>query len=115
MEVFIVIATLVIVWFAWQLYRAKQFTRFKKMVNTELKSQVIADIKEELTLTRSEVFPNNNCHQQATIDYWCRYPVRILQAALIREVINEQWLRETGNYRNSQHLLHIQQDKAHRN
>ncbi|XQW84226.1 hypothetical protein ACOYR1_13945 [Thalassotalea piscium] len=113
MEFFILVAVLIIAWFAWQLYRAKQFTHFKHMLNTELKEKVIAAIQEEMAMTRSEVFPNNACHQQATIDYWCRYPVRILQAALMREIITEQWLKETGNYRNSQHLLHIQSDKAH--
>ncbi|MGB1199452.1 MAG: hypothetical protein ACPG46_10415 [Thalassotalea sp.] len=114
MEVFIIIAALIIAWFAWQLYRAKLFTRFKARLNTEIKAQVEANIIEELAATRSDLFPNNDCHQQATIDYWCRYPVRILQAALTREIISEQWLKETGNYRNSQHLLHIQRDKAHR-
>ena len=113
MEFIIIIAVLVIVWLAWQLYRAKQFTRFKVMITKELKAKVIENIKAELLATQSEIFPNNACHQQATIDYWCRYPVRILQAALVREIIDEQWLKDTGNYRNTQHLFHIQQDKMH--
>ncbi|GHE86574.1 hypothetical protein GCM10011501_14720 [Thalassotalea profundi] len=104
---------LIIAWFAFQLYRAKQFTRFKVMINTDLKAKVIASIEEELIETRSEIYPNNECHQQATIDYWCRYPVRIIQAALIREIISDAWLKETGNYRNCQHLFHVQRDKMH--
>ena len=113
MEFFIIVAVLTITWFAWQLYRAKQFTRFKVLLNAELKTKVIESIKEELTESRSDIYPNNDCHQQATIDYWCRYPIRIAQAALAREIIDDAWLKETGNYRNCQHLFHIQRDKMH--
>jgi hypothetical protein len=36
--------------------------------------------------------------------------VRILQAALQREIISTQWLKDTGNLRNSQHLFHVEQE-----
>ena len=113
MEFVIVIALLILCWFSWQLYRAKQFNRFKTMINDELKIKVIDGIKNYLTENRSEIFPNNECHQQATIAYWCAYPVRILQWALAHELIDEQWLKERGYYRFSQHLMHIQKDKMH--
>ncbi len=84
------------------------------MVNNELKAKVIEAIKAELTEHRSALFPNNDCHQQATITYWCAYPVRILQWALAHELITEQWLKAHGYWRFSQHLMHIQRDKMHR-
>lgn len=94
--------------------RAKHFTQFRRQVMQELKPKVIADIIEEMELTRSEQQPNNDVHQEATIAYWTASTGRILQAALMREIITEQWLKETGNLRNSQHLFHIERDKLHR-
>lgn len=66
-----------------------------------------------MSKTRSDIFPNNACHQESTIAYWTAYKVRILQAALMREIIDEAWLKETGNYRNCQHLFHVERDKSH--
>jgi len=94
--------------------RAKHFTRFKRQIMQELKPKVIANIIDEMTQTRSAQLPNTPAHQAATISYWSASAGRVLQAALRREIINEQWLKETGNLRNSQHLFHIEQDKLHR-
>jgi len=94
--------------------RAKHFTRFKRQIMQELKPQVIANIIDEMAETRSEQLPNTPAHQEATISYWSASAGRVLQAALMREIINEQWLKETGNLRNSQHLFHVQRDKLHR-
>ena len=63
---------------------------------------------EELEETRCNVFPNNECHQQATIFYWTQYKSRILHAALQREIVTEQWLKDTGNLRNAQHLFYVE-------
>ncbi len=98
----------------WQLFRAKQFTQFKKLIIGQLEPKVIKHIEEELLATRSEQTPNNDCHIQATLFYWCQYKSRILQAALQKEIIDEKWLKDTGNYRNCQHLFHIENDKLHR-
>lgn len=94
--------------------RAKHFTRFRRQVMQELKPKVIASIVEEMKQTRSAQLPNNLVHQEATIAYWSFSAGRILQAALIREIIDEKWLKETGNLRNSQHLFHIERDSLHR-
>jgi len=105
-----VFAGAVILWMAWLLVKAKRFTKFKQQIEEELKPKVIADILADLEESRSEVFPNNEIHQQATIYYWSQYKARILQAALQREIISTQWLKDTGNLRNSQHLFHIEQE-----
>ena len=112
MEVIAVIAFLSIIflaWLIWQLIKAKQFTRFKQLIETELKPKVVAHIIEELNETRSTTLPNNNVHQEASIYYWTQYKSRILKAALQREIIDEKWLKDTGNMRNSQHLFHVEQ------
>jgi len=108
-DIFMVFAIAVILWMAWLLVKAKRFTKFKQQIEQEIKPKVIADILAELEESRSEVFPNNEVHQQATIYYWSQYKARILQAALQREIISQQWLKDTGNLRNSQHLFHIEQ------
>jgi hypothetical protein len=108
-DILFVFAITVIFWMAWLLVKAKRFTKFKQQIEDELKPKVIADILAELEETKSEIFPNNEIHQQATIYYWSQYKARILQAALQREIISKQWLKDTGNLRNSQHLFHIEQ------
>ena len=108
-DIFLVFAIAVLLWMAWLLVKAKRFTKFKQQIEKELKPKVIADILVELEESRSDVFPNNEVHQQATIYYWSQYKARILQAALQREIISQQWLKDTGNLRNSQHLFHIEQ------
>ena len=111
MEIFIIIAVSILLWMVWQIVRAKRFTQFKRLLNDEIKRKVIESIIAELDATRSDILPNNKIHCQATIDFWGQYPVRILQAALNREIIDKAWLEETGNIRNSQHLFFIQRDK----
>ncbi|WDE08365.1 hypothetical protein SG34_022925 [Thalassomonas viridans] len=95
-------------WLVWQLLRAKKFTRFKQTLEQEIKPKVVAHIINELNETRSELFPNNQAHQEATIYFWCQYKSRILQAALDREIIDKEWLTATGNLRNCQHLFHVE-------
>lgn len=114
LEFFAVLAVLSLLWLIWQLMRAKHFTKFKQQIAQELKPKVIANIISEMEQTRSEQFPNTVAHQEATIAYWSASTGRILQAALIREIVTEHWLKETGNWRNSQHLFHVEADRLHR-
>lgn len=113
MQIIAVLALASLVWLIWQLIKAKRYTRFKQKIEDELKEKVIAHIIEELNNKRSTVFPNNNCHQEATIFYWCQYKSRLLQAALQREIITEQWLKDSGNLRNAQHLFHVERQYLH--
>ena len=99
LEIIVVIAVLFLIWLIWQFIRAKRFTQFKRQIFRELKPKVIESIVVEMAETRDEQLPNAG---------------RILQAALKREIIDEQWLKETGNLRNTQHLFHIERDKLHR-
>jgi hypothetical protein len=108
MEIIAILALLSLVWLIWQLVKAKRFTRFKQQIDSELKEKVIAIIKAELEETRSEQYPNNDCHQTATLLYWTEYKSRILHAALHHEIIDQQWLIDTGNLRNAQHLFFIE-------
>jgi len=108
MQIIAVLALASLAWLIWQLIKAKRFTRFKQKIEEELTEKVIASIIEELHDNRSEVFPNNDCHQEATIYYWCQYKSRILHAALQKEIITEQWLKDSGNLRNAQHLFYIE-------
>lgn len=108
MEIIATLALLSLVWLFWQLIKAKRFTRFKQQIDSELKEKIIANIIEELALTRSEQRPNNDCHQAATLLYWTQYKSRILHAALQREIIDQQWLIDSGNLRNAQHLFFIE-------
>jgi len=110
-EFIVAAAVVVLLWFVWQLVKAKRFTKFKQCLEKEIKPKVFAHIMNELDETRSDLLPNNEVHQQATLYYWGQYKVRILQAALIREIIDEQWLKDTGNVKNSQHLFFIERDK----
>lgn len=93
----------------WQYLRARKFTQFKRMLISEVQPKVISAINIEMESTRSDLLPNTDTHQQATQFYWTQYPVRVLQAAMIWGIIDEDWLKQTGNTRNSQHLFHIQQ------
>ncbi|WP_448548443.1 hypothetical protein [Thalassotalea fusca] len=109
MEFLALLASLILIWMAWQLYRAKQFTRFKREIEGQLKPQVIEALNNHLEQTRSDLFPNNECHQQAAQFYWCQYKSRIVQAALKFEVIDKQWLIDNNKFRHCQHLFHIEQ------
>ena len=72
MQIIALLAIASLLWLIWQLIRAKRFTRFKQKIEDELKDKVIAHIIEELNETRSEMYPNNECHQEATLFYWCQ-------------------------------------------
>ncbi|MEY8215356.1 MAG: hypothetical protein RPR97_12860 [Colwellia sp.] len=108
MQIIVLLALIPLLWLIWQLIKAKRFTRFKQKIENELKDKVIVNIVTELEESRDELFPNNSCHQAATILYWTQYKSRILHAALQREIITEQWLKESGNLRNAQHLFHVE-------
>lgn len=110
MQIIAVLALASLAWLIWQLIKAKRFTRFKQKIEDELKDKVITSIIEELYDNRSEAFPNNDCHKEATILYWTQYKSRILHAALQREIITEQWLKDSGNLRNAQHLFFIEKE-----
>ena len=103
------IALLSLLWLIWQIVKAKRFNRFKQQIESELKDKVIQSIIDELNEKRSELYPNNDSHQAATILFWTQYKSRILHAALQREIIDQQWLKDSGNLRNAQHLFHIEQ------
>jgi hypothetical protein len=112
-EIFVIIALGLLLWMVWQLYRAKQFTQFKRLIESEIKPKIVDHLTNELIENRSELFPNSDSHIQASIDYWCQYKVRTIQFALEKEIINKQWLIETGNTRNCQHLFHVEQQFMH--
>jgi hypothetical protein len=113
MQIIVLLGLASLLWLIWQLIKAKRFTRFKQQIEDELKDKVIASIKEELNDSRCEKFPNNDCHEEATLFYWCQYKSRILKAALQREIITEQWLKDSGHLRNAQHLFHIEKQHLH--
>jgi hypothetical protein len=113
-EVLILLPLAALLWLFWQLKQAKRFTAFKRVLEQEIKPKLVSHIIQELEQTRSELLPNNQVHKKATIYYWCQYKGRILQGALDREIIDNQWLKDTGNWRNSQHLFHIEQHLLHK-
>ncbi len=108
MQIIAILALTALAWLIWQLIKAKRFNRFKQKIEDELKDKVIASIIDELEESRCDVFPNNDCHKEASIFYWTQYKSRILHAALQREIITEQWLKDSGNLRNAQHLFYIE-------
>lgn len=108
MPMFVALALIPLLWLIWQLIKAKRFTRFKEKIAEELKDKVIASIIEDLEQSRCDIFPNNDSHKAATIYYWTQYKSRLLQTALQREIITEQWLKDSGNLRNAQHLFHVE-------
>jgi len=111
MEIIAIAAIMLLVWMTWQLYRARNFNRFKQRIIQELKPKVVQKVKERLIASRSQLTPNTDAHIIACQFYWTQHPARILQAALQWEIINKQWLQETGNLRNCQHLFYIDKDK----
>ena len=64
-----------LLWLVWQLVRAKRFTRFKRTLDQDIKPKVVSHILDELEQTRSDLFPNNQVHQDATVYYWGSVPV----------------------------------------
>lgn len=102
------LAASILIWLVWQIFRAKKFNQFKKMIIEQLKPQVITALETTLNNSRSTLFPNNECHQQATLYYWTKSCTRIMQAALKYRIIDEHWLKNTGNVRHCQHLFHLE-------
>ncbi len=98
-------------WMTWQLYRAKRFNRFKQLIRQELKPKVANKVAENLLATRNKLTPNTDIHIKASQYYWTQYSARTLQAALRWKIVDEEWLRSTGNIRNCQHLFYIEKDK----
>ena len=78
MEVIITIAVVALIWLVWQLFKAKRFNKFKLQIEQDLKPQVIAHIIDDLEEKRTELCPNNQVHQEATIYFWTEYKSRIL-------------------------------------
>ncbi|WP_448211325.1 hypothetical protein [Colwellia sp. MEBiC06753] len=116
MEILATAAIMLIVWMLWQLYRARRFNQFKRHIIRELKPKVQKAVDTWLVAQRSELTPNTDAHIAASQAYWTAYPSRTLQAALRWHVIDQQWLIDSGNVRNCQHLFFIEQDKlAHFN
>lgn len=111
--VFSIVALGIICWMLWLLYKARQFTHFKKFIEQDLKPKVLTHIKDSLIASRNEQFPNSDSHIEASLYYWSQYKARILQAALENEIIDKNWLIKTGNWRNCQHLFHVENDKLH--
>ena len=111
MEILAIAAIAVIIWLLWQLYRAKKFNHFKQQIMTDIRPLVIAHLKQTLIESRCERYPNSDAHIEASCYYWGQYPARVLQAALAWKIIEQHWLEQSGNVRNSQHLFFIEQDK----
>ena len=111
MEILAVAAASLLVWMAWQLYRAKRFNHFKREIMTVLKPKVLAHLEQKLISERSELTPNNETHIQACQYYWGQYPSRILQAAIHWQLVDEAWLSQSANNRYRQHLFFVEQDK----
>lgn len=108
MDIFISFAFLCLAVMAWLLFKAKKLTQFKREITLNIKPKLIKAIEEELNETRCDLLPNSAQHLEAAIYFWTCSQARILQAALEREIITTQWLKSTGNYRNCQHLFHIE-------
>lgn len=111
MEIAFILAALLLGWMAWQLYRAKQFNQFKRYITDDLRPQVLTKLADQLNEGRSDRFPNNDAHIEASKLYWSAYPSRVLQAALAWQVLPEDWVENSGNKRHCQHLFFIEQDK----
>ncbi|WP_448250289.1 hypothetical protein [Thalassotalea agariperforans] len=110
MEIIVVIAIAVILFLLWQLYRAKQFNRFKKRIELEITPQLSEHITAQLIASRCQLLPNTQAHIEASILFWTCSKARVIQAALEQEIIDEAWLKNTGNYRNCQHLFFIEKE-----
>ena len=111
MEFLAIAAIAVILWMLWQLFRARKFNQFKLMIMHEIRPLVIAHLEKTLVESRSEQFPNTDAHIEACSYYWGQYPSRVLQAAIAWQLVESNWLENTGNTRHCQHLFFIEKDK----
>lgn len=108
MEIAIVVAAGILAWFAWQLFRAKQFNAFKVYLRQEVKPKLITAIEAELVATQNEFTPNNDSHRSATVYFWTQHSVRILQKALALDILSETQLKANKKWRFCQHLFFIE-------
>ncbi|WP_286234923.1 hypothetical protein [Thalassotalea sediminis] len=113
MEFILIAAITLLCWMAWQLWRAKQFTKFKQYLFSEIRPLVLTDLEQRLIEQRCATYPNSDFHIMAAKEYWTAYASRILQYALTRELVSEEKLKQQGKYRFCQHLFHIEADKMH--
>lgn len=105
----ILLAISALCWLCWQLLRAKQYNRFIRYINQQLKPLVAEHLIQQLEQQRCDLTPNNESHIQACLYYWQQYPVRTLQYAIKHELITMQQLQALGYQRALQHLLFVQQ------
>ncbi len=110
MVVFSLLAISILLWLIWQLIKAKRFTRFCHYIEHNLKQEVAEKLVAEF-MNPSSQFSILKNEPARTVEFWMQYKVRILQAALLTDIINEDWLKQTNNVRNSQHLFFIDREK----
>ena len=107
-EIITFLAIALLFWMAYKLYQAKQYNAFIDWLNSDVKEQLLAQLKQEMQQGRSEIYPNKDCHIELALHYYKQYPVRIFEAAFARKIISEQWLNKASNKRHASHLLFIQ-------
>ncbi|QBY05340.1 hypothetical protein E2K93_13570 [Thalassotalea sp. HSM 43] len=102
------LALALLVWMSWRLVQAKRYNRFIDWLMTDIKPQLLSHVQQELVEQRCQQYPNNDCHIEASCHYYGQYPVRVLEAALQRDIITSDWIQQRQNKRHLQHLLFIQ-------
>lgn len=93
---------------AWKLWQAKRFNRFIDWLNNSIAPLLIDQLKQEFEQSRNEQYPNKPCHVELSIAFYKKYPVRIFEAAVEREIIEPDWFENNANKRFAAHLLFIQ-------
>ncbi len=107
-EIIIGLAAFILLWMMWRLYQAKQYNRFIDWLNVDISPKLAQVLIAEMEQNRSELFPNTEDHIHAALMYYRQYPVRIFEAAVAREVIEQGWLIDKPHKRWAAHLLFIQ-------
>ncbi|TLU64159.1 hypothetical protein FE810_12700 [Thalassotalea litorea] len=109
MEVVLVsLAVILIGFMVWKLIQARQYNRFIDWLNQDIKPQLLSMIENELVESRCDLTPNNESHIQATKAFYSAYPIRILEAALAREIIPVEWLNARKHKRFASHMMAAQ-------
>lgn len=109
MEIVIVLAVAILVFFSWQLYQAKKVSKFKQWLRSSIQPKLSHELSQQLIHNRSDLFPNTPEHIEASIAFWTQYHSRIIQKSLQFNIINKQTIIDVGYYRQYQHLLFIEQ------
>lgn len=109
MEIIIILASSILIFLSWQLYQAKRIRHFKKWIDTNITSELIHQLTEQLSNNRSEQFPNNDIHIEASILFWTQYRARIIQKSIQLNITNKQAIINMGFHRQCQHILFIEQ------